>query len=154
MVFYLEPSYWSRKCKGILITYQQLMYQHFLIVQQSFFPHWSFFLLPVACWHVIRKKNCMEIAATYSEIFYCCCLKLTLMALWWTHPLISNCIKDFIHLEQKFSPQLFEIALQVQISVPYNLSQVKWAIQIFFWACGAYHKKKSSNHFSGCLFGH
>ena len=37
VVFYLEPSYQSRRCKGILITYQQLMYQHFLAVQQSVF---------------------------------------------------------------------------------------------------------------------
>ena len=43
VVFYVEPGYWSIKCKWILITYQQLMYQHFLIVQQSFFPIDSFF---------------------------------------------------------------------------------------------------------------
>ena len=29
-----------------------------------------FFLLPVAHQHVIRKEKCMEIASTYSEIFY------------------------------------------------------------------------------------
>ena len=38
-----RTSYWLRQCKGILITYQQLIYQHFLAVQQCFFLHWLFF---------------------------------------------------------------------------------------------------------------
>ena len=69
VVFELEPSYQSRQCKGIFITYQQLMYQCFWQFKNLFFPIDSF-LLPVACRHVIRKKNCMEIAAPYFEIFY------------------------------------------------------------------------------------
>ena len=49
VAFYLEPSYQSRKCKGILITYQQLMSQHFYQFNNFFLPIDSFFLLPVAC---------------------------------------------------------------------------------------------------------
>ena len=41
---------WTRFPEMTVITYQQLMYQHFLTVQQSFFPRWFCFLLPVACW--------------------------------------------------------------------------------------------------------
>ena len=53
---------------------------------------------------------------------------------WWVIALSGT---DFICSEQhKFSFQWFKIAFWVLIIIFYNLSQEKWAIQIFFWPVG------------------
>ena len=108
----------------LLSIYWQLMYQHFLAVQQFFFPIDFFFC---CLWHadiLSRRKTEWKLLPHTLRYF-------SSMDSYFDK---QSSRPDFICLKQReFFPEWFKNPLWVQISVSHNLSQIKWAIQIFFW---------------------
>jgi len=131
----------SGNINNIPLAYQQLMYQHFIAIQQFFFTHWFFFF--VTC----STPTCYQEREVHVNSFHI----LWDILLAWTHTLISNCIKlncrYMLRITECFS-QWFKNSLWVQISVSYSLSQINWVIQIFFWPAAHSKRRKAGRQWS------